>query len=406
MCMNSQKEHAITEFLRDLGWSGIGIGVALASDFGFYILTGRLLGPKLFGVFGAFMAIFYIAVGPLSHALEMTARKIAAEENTDFSTLIMPALKVGAAFFIIFLAFTPITSRLLSLPMDALITFSLVFPFAYVVAVLVGAIQGQEKFRAYAVYEIFSSGIKFSALGLVILGLGVTGALMAPVMEIIAGLLIALIFIKPSNLSSKFKDYLLLQKSGIFILGVYAAFSIDILFLKIFMSAETVGLYNSIATIGKAVFFGSIAINRAVFPKFVKDPDNGFSLLHLSLLFVALGGTAAAIFFKLLGPEFLTLTFGSEYAAAAGFAPLYMIFITAVSAVSLLGNYHLSFDSHRLEKVLLLPILQTIGILLFHESVFQILYVSIGSAVFTVLLLYLPLYLDRKIAKDIYHTIL
>lgn len=386
---------SIKDFLRNLSWSGTAIVLSLGADFGFYILTGRLLGPELFGMFGVFMAMYYLSIGPLSHAIEIATKKITAEESGNPSNLIAPTLKAGLIFWILFLGLTPIIGKLFSLSITSLIAFSFVYPFAYVLAVLVGIVQGKGNFRGYAYYEILSSIAKFSALGLIVLGFGIIGAVLAPVMEILAGFLVTVTVLRPNISSIKFSNYSLLQKSCIFILAVYAAFSVDILMIKIFMTAETVGLYNAVATIGKAVFFGSVAINRAVFPKLVKNPAKNFSLLHLALFLILCGGGAAVAIFSTFGTEFITWTFGPDYAVAAKIAPLYMIFITLVSAVSLLGNYYVSSNMSHLKIVLLLPILEIIGIFLFHESVLQILYLIIGIAASTFLLLYIPIILNR-----------
>lgn len=402
--MRVLKSEGTRNFLLNLKWSIAGVGIALIVDFIFYILTGRLLGPENFGFFGVFMAIYYLTVGPLYHAIEMIAKKISAKDEEALSVLILPTLKTGFVAWLLFLLSTPILFSVFSLPFKAIIAFSLVFPLAYSCAVLAGVVQGREKFRTYAYYEILSSGAKFSALVLVVSGFGLLGAVSAPVLEIVVGTIVIAVVMRPNFSIKEFKDHLLLRRSILFVLAVYAAFSIDILFLKAFMDAKTVGLYNAVATIGKAVFFGSVAINRAVFPKFVKDPKKSFYLFHLALLLIMVGGLSMILILKLWGVEIITLTFGSAYTAAADFAPFYMVFITAVSGVSLLGNYYLSGNSSWIKSILLLPLVQTIGILAFHQSINQILIVSTVAALTTFSILYLPAFKTNFLPKDSGHT--
>lgn len=391
----------IRSLTQDLGWTGIGIGIALGTDFFFYILTGRLLEPEAFGVFGVFLAIYYLTLGPLYHALEVVAKKLAAEKNST-PVLLQPALKIGVLFWLGFIAASPLIIKTFNLPVTATMAFSFVFPLGYGLAVLSGTLQGQERFSVYALYEIVSSGVKFLAIGLIILGFGATGAVTAPPLEILAGFVFIYLILQPSKSLESFKNFLLLQRSLIFIIAVYAAFSLDILALKVFMGAKTVGMYNAVATIGKAVFFGSVAVNRAVFPKFVKNPERKFRLLHIALLLIFLGGGFAALFMEIFGTGFIFLAFGAEYASAADFSPLYMIFITIVSGIALLGNYHLSLEDSKLELVLLLPALEVIGLMLFHNSVSQVLSVISLVAFLVFALLYVPIlkenlstYIDR-----------
>lgn len=380
--------------ITDLGWTGAGIGAAMALDLVFYVLAGRLLGPVRFGAFGVVMAVYYVLVGPLSRTLETSARKIAAEGKDAVAALGVPALRTGLAVWAVFLLAVPVIGGLSGVPSVALLVFSPVFPLAYLLAVGSGALQGLERFRAYAAYEVVSSVAKLSALGLVLAGLGLTGAVAAPVIDAGIGLLVVGVALYPFTWSSATAaGRSLLGRSGLFILAVYAAFSIDVVLVKLFLGAEMTGLYNAVAVIGKGVFFGAVAINRTVFARFADGrADRG--VLHACLGLLLVGGAVAFAGLSVVGAPFIAVAFGADFVGAASFAPLYMVFITAVSAVAVVGNYYLSVG-RSLRRIVLLPVLETVGILLVHGSVGQVLYAGTAAAVATFLLLYLPVIRER-----------
>lgn len=390
----------LEKYFRDLWTVGAGMALAMAIDFVFYFLTGRLLGPEEFGIFGSVMAIFYVTVRSPFKSLEMTSKKIEAEGRDAVSALGKPALKLGIAAWVLFLAVTPVLSSLLTIPLSALLVFSLIFPTAYLLPVFLGRLHGQQRFQEYALYEIVSSAVAFSAIGFVLYGLGASGAVAAPVLEVLAGIILAYIFLRPILGSGEFRDRKLLFRSVVQVFAVSAAFSIDIVLLKFFKTSATVGLYNAVAVFGKGIFFSAVALNRSVFPKFVQEADGRFNLLNISLLLLSAGAVVAYGFFSLFGETLITFTFGQQYAKAASFAPLYMLFISAVSAVALIGNYYLSFDRERLWLILLMPLLQFAGILFFHETVMQVVKVGLVSALIVLAVLYLPVLKPDNVGQE------
>lgn len=380
----------LRKYFQDLWTIGLGMGIAMAVDFVFYLLSGRLLGPREFGVFGTVLAIYSVAVRAPFKSLELTSKRIEAEGRDAVSVLGRKSILLGTGVFLVFLLLSPWMSGVLSVPVETLLMFSVVFPFAYFLPVLLGRLHGQQRFREYALYEILGSAAAFTAIFLVLLGWGSTGAVSAPVLEVLAGLAVVYIILRPDIGSGEFRDRRLLSRSVIQVLAVSAAFSIDIVLLKLLKTSSTVGLYNAVAVFGKGIFFSAVALNRSVFPKFVTETDSRRQLLDLSLVLISIGSAAAYLFFHFFGEQVIGLAFGHQYVPAASFAPLYMLFISAVSAVALVGNYYLSFDREKLWLILLMPLMQAIGILLYHETVRQVVEVGLVSALLTLAVLYLP----------------
>lgn len=386
----------LRRYLADLSWVAGGIGAALLVDFVFYILAGRLMGPTEFGYFGVVTALYYIFLRSPFRALEMTAKKIQAEGGDSLRAMGRGSVMVGLGVFLIALLAAGPAAAFLGIPHDTMLAFALVFPAGYLLAVLVGTVQGDKQYRRYGMYEFLSSLLAFSTLALVYHGFGATGAALMFVIEIVAGLAVLWRGEAFPFTGGGFDRYGLLVDSFAVIIAVHAAFSLDILLVNRFFSTATTGLYNTVAVLGKGLFFASVAVNRTVFPKFVTDTADRRRNLHLSQLLVAGGGVAAAGVFTLVGDLFLTYTFGPAFVEAAGFAPQYFLMITGISLVALLANYCLSTGIRRVRLIVLLPVLQVALIWLFHSSVIQVIYATFAAAALTAVVLNLVIRRSRN----------
>ena len=344
-------------FFQDLGWTSLGMGLAMLIDFVFFLAVGRLLGPEKFGLFGVFTSLYYILIRAPSDSIEMTVKKLEADKGDAIQQIGLKSVYLGFLVAFILLVASPMLTSWLNLPRVAFLAFLVTFPLAYLTAVLMSVVQVQERFDLYAVYEVLSSVAKFSVVLLVLAGFGLAAAVLGHAFEIIAGFIILYLVLRPKFDFKKFQGRSVLFRSFVYILALNLVFSIDIIFLQLFSTAETVGLYNTVAVIGKGVFFASVAINRSVFPKFARGV-NRFLLLKLTLLVLFLQGIAAFGFFHMFGEQFIGLTFGQEYVNASEFAAFYMVFISALSACGVLGNYYLAIGSEKVKTIALVPIIQ------------------------------------------------
>lgn len=393
----------VQNFLRDASWATIGVVLALGLDFVFYIAMGRALTTAEFGLFGLLTSIYYILLKAPYSALEITSRKIEADGGSAFLQLGFKALKLGISMSLIVLAASPALINLFDLSYVNLAVYSLIFPLGYVLAVLTGTSQGRNRFDVYAGYEVVSSLFKFSAILTFLLGLGLTGAIMAYVMEIWSGVAVLYRYLNISAESVKFEYSNTLVRSLGYVLALNAVFSLDIIFMGIFKDASVVGAYNSVSVLGKAVFFTAVAINKSVFPKFGGKDER--LLLKASFAIIALEGLMFFTFFSLFGRLFFKITFGQGYVSAVSFAPFYMAFISVVGMVALVGNYYLSKGDRRLWLIAVMPFIQILLILLFHKAVIQFIAAGFVSAVVCLVLMAYPIFRGSDSGKSLYREI-
>lgn len=390
------QDNVAERFFRDLGWTSLGMGTALLIDFFLFILLGRILGPEQFGIFGVFLSIYYILVRAPFDSLEMTAKKIQIDTGDAFEQLGRNTFLLGLGVFLALVIFSGPITTYLDLPLKAFLVFSLTFPLAYITAVLMSVIQARQNFKQYAVYESVSSVAKFSVI-IPTVFIGLTAAVSAYAIEIVVGFAIIYIFyFKPGKTGKGFEALDELKRSLIYVLALNAAISVDIILLKFLATAETVGFYNSVAVLGKGLFFGAIAVNRAVFPKF-NGGSNKIRLLFLVGLALAIQGIVAYTIFDLFGSQIMSLSFGQEYVEAASFTSLYMVFITLLSGCGALGNYYLSTGRKNLRRIMLLPIIQAGLILTFLNSgPEEVITAGIVASSIVLVLMILPVLRDIK----------
>lgn len=374
-------------YMQDFSWVAAGMGAAMLVDFAFYILAGRLMSPTEFGYFGVLTALYYIFLRSPFRAVEIAAKKLAAEGRDSVAEMGWSALAAGLAMFTLFLVLSGPIAAVLEVPRAAVMVFALVFPVGYVLAVLVGTVQGQRRYAVYGRYEFLSSLLAFAAILLVYQGFGAAGAVTVFVIEIMAGLAVLLRGVDVRVARQRFTEHRLLLDAFVLIAAVHATFSLDLLLVNHLFSAATTGLYNTVAVLGKGLFFGAVAVNRAVFPRFVTDHADRWRNLVVSQVLVVLGGLFAAGFFVVVGGPFIAATFGPGYTAAAGFAPHYMLMITGISAATLLANERLSVDSRDVRWIAVMPVLQAVLMAMFHGSVVEIMYATLAAAILTVLVL-------------------
>ena len=177
-------------------------------------------------------------------------------------------------------------------------------------------------------------------------------------------------------------------------------YSIDVWLVKHYFTAEEAGLYSAVSLIGKIIFFCSLSISQVMFPKASELHESGKSsksLLYKSvgiiLLFII---PMLALYF--IFPNFIiNVLYGADYLYIAPLVGWFGLFIALTSLVYLISFYKVSVN-HKLFIIILwvFNILQIVGIVLFHNSLAEVVKVLI----ITMFLLFVILALNVLISKD------
>ena len=366
----------------------------------YHLIVGRLLGPVEYGILASVFSVFYIvSVVPLSSSIAIV-KFISSAKNLKEVTQIYEGinsfvLKLAIVLTVVMLLVSAPLSKFLNIPSSLpLMMLAPVIFFSLLTLVNQSTAQGLFKFMGVVGPSFASNFIKL-VLGVVfiMLGLAVPGAMLAIVIGAILTYIYSLVIVK--------KEITTLPKRTKFDLGPFlkyalpalmqalaftSLFTVDVILVKHFLPDFEAGLYASLSTSGKIIYFAVTPIAGVMFPIVAKRHVSGESykkILLISLVAViglAVGIDAIYYFFPKIA---ISILFGTKYLGASGELILMGLFMTFYSINYFLVNYFLAFGK---VKVVALPItaaiLQIILIFFFwHSNIAQVLTVCISLMV-------------------------
>ena len=376
--------------------------------FFYHFYMGRVLGPADYGILGTLLSLHYLT-GVLLNVIQTSITKFTASYKAHGSYDILGYLLhrsfyrlslYGFLAFLLFLLISIPLSPFLSLPFFYLFLLSLSLPFLFLLPLTRGVLQGLQRFSSLGINLIVEGVTKllFGIL-LVYLGFRVSGAVLGIVLSFIVAFFFSLSPLHGIR-SSKKVDlprrslYLYAFPVALTLLSLTAFYSLDIIFVKRFLSDVDAGLYVAAALLGKIVFFASLAIPLIMFPKSAELQalkKSGKPVLLKSLAFVSCISLAVLVSYLLFPRFVISLLFGGgEYYIIS---PYLWIFALAFWFYSLSYTLAMYFLSLRLLSYLYLlfffNIFQVFALLFFHSSLFIVALVLLFTFFFLFLFLFL-----------------
>jgi O-antigen/teichoic acid export membrane protein len=154
-------------------------------------------------------------------------------------------------------------------------------------------------------------------------------------------------------------------------------YSLDIILVKFFFSAEIAGEYGAVSTIAKIGLFGTMAVGNAMFPisseRFEKK-ESSKSIFMKSLGLVSIIGLIFVILVFLFPEQIVNLFYGEKYVALAPIAWKLAVGFIAISLLNLLLLYKISTNGFKTNKSIFmvgLLFLEIIGFFFFHKDISQ-----------------------------------
>ena len=369
--------------------AGVGSNVL---NYVYQLLMGRMLGPVEYGTFGALMAVAYILTVPVQTIQTATAKQVcslqALDRHQDVASAVRRTLvrvaTVGLFALIIVVPFCQPMARFLKV--DGSLPVAVLMVAAYLMLLapaLNGTLMGLQRFTRLATTQVAGAVGKLSlAILLVVLGWGVSGALGGLVVGAILSLLLGTWFLrdiwKKDRPTSIHPLPGMARDSAVSLcsfLCVTLFYNVDILFVKRLFLPNVAGDYVAASTLSKAIFFGSISIASAMFPKVSAKLAAGENpearrLLQRTLLYTASLAACGVALLTAVSPLAIRALFGESYAASADVLRWMsggMFFLALVYVLALHG-----IAQRNIKTVLLLifaAIAEAAAIVLFHESI-------------------------------------
>lgn len=373
----------------------------------YHLVIGRMLGPAFYGELAALISVMgLLGIIPGSLSLVIVKYVSGAKNEEEVATLIRllktKIFKISLVFFIFIIVISPALASFLHInKLSYLFLIALSSLFSIQTLLNRSILQGLLKFKEMILSVFLESSAKLLiSVALVYLGFRVGGAMIAFVIAALLGWLFTNHYLKiqpkeESNFSLNLKPMLLFTVPVLVqSLAVTSLYSSDLILVKHFFSSHDAGLYASLSTLGKIIFFGAGPIGSVMFPIVSQRHAKGLKTKRIFLysFFATAAISLSILLVYLLFPRFaVNLLYGSAYLESANLLVWFGIFMTLFTLSSLLINFHLSLNR---TKVVVLPLLAAIAqiaaIWFYHQSLFDI--VSISIVVTALLLVSLLIY--------------
>lgn len=394
------------------------MGSALLVNFLAYVFNVfmvRLLGPSSYGVFASLVSVLTIVSVPATALTTATTKftagfrgeKNAAKVASLFLILLKILTVIGLAMSILFISFSRQIAGYLNLnEVLPVIIIGLSFLIILPQTAALGVLQGLQSFLFISLNSVFSAAVKLiGGIGFVLLGLGVSGALLGFILAILVPFTTSL-FVLRSLFAEKqsaldWRSFLrYMPLAAVAILGLTSLTTSDIILVKHYFSSTEAGIYSSLSLVGRVILYASFPISTVMFPIVAEkhaSKDRYHQYLFYSLAMVGTVSFLITVLYFLFPKFFINFFFGSAFLAAAPYLGFFGVFITLYSITNVLVTFFLSV--HRTGAAVFLIFaagLQWLLISFFHRNFWQV--ISVSVSVLTLLTLTLLLYLLREYA--------
>lgn len=386
----------------------VGSNSANALNYLYHLIIGRLLGPAFYGELASLISVIgLLGIIPAAVSLVIVKQISSARNESEVNNLISwfkrKMFLVSLIFSLLILIFSPVISSFLHINKASyFMLISLSFLFSLQAGFNRSILQGLLRFKEMVISILAENVAKLLiSLLLILIGYAVGGAVLSFVFASFLGLYLTNYYLKIesrdiSQVPNNLKPMLMLT-IPILIQSVSATslYSSDVVLVKHFFSSHEAGIYASLSTLGKIIFFGTGPISGVMFPLVSKRSSKGENYKKVLIYsFVATAFFAIGICFVYwLIPNFvINLLFGSSYLESSKLLIWFGIFISLFTLSSLLINFGISLGKNKIVTFpLIFAILQIVLISFFHQTIFTVIIISIG--VNALLLLTLLIYL-------------
>lgn len=376
--------------------------VAGGLDYGYNVLTGRLLDPVEFGVLVSVTALLQVAVH-LTNVIRNIVAYYAAgmsgrpETEGQVAAFIQQMWRWSWRWGIVVTGVAALISPLVAglLKVDTprpLWAASLTLLLLFVRPVTDGALQGLQRFGGLAVVQVAQALLRLLLAALLVwLGWQSFGALLALPLASSLALLLALAWLRDefrSGRTAALAQVVSWGYSAQTVAGLLAfalLTNVDAVVVKLVFDPATAGDYGPVVTLGKMNLFVPLAIGLVLFPKATQRQASGRDprpVLLLALLVTLLPGLALTALYFLFPGRLVQTIFGDAYADPGLVLGLVGLATTFFAALNIWLNYALSLKRPAFVVALVVVVVvQLVGMALFHDSLREIAVVMVAAGV-------------------------
>lgn len=334
----------------------------------FNMLTGRLLGPSLYGEFTALLSLLAI-LSVAGGAVMTVTMKYTSELYTKNEIQALRKLFFKfSQYVLVFSVALFLVSCLFIKPIESFFSISKVLPiviilssiiFGFLIIVNRGILQGAQKFVPFSIIGVLEMIIRL-ALGLLLIriGLSLTGVMMAVVLSTAIVYFISLFPIKKILAKhSKDTESFSFNKKEI---GLYAipalvsaallvvALNVDIVVVKHYFDPETAGVYAAVSTIAKIILYATSPIVGVMFPMISEKTTTGekhYKLFLFSILLTVVGALIILGIYMVAPGTMIRILYGERFTVYYDLLPKVGFFILLYSLANIMANYYMAIKN-------------------------------------------------------------
>ncbi|MDX2776443.1 oligosaccharide flippase family protein [Streptomyces caniscabiei] len=378
-------------------------------NYAYYPVVGRLMEPAAFGELQVLVSLFLQFTIFLNVLGMITVNIMANYADADKAHRMIFEIEKLAAYAALALLLASIVAGeflrqqlkfdsatpFAALALALLVSIPLTFRSAYA--------RARERFGVASISQLIGSAVKIgmSAL-LVVVGLGVTGAIGGIILAQLAAFFYAaryaarVGFRRPPDthygtlpdLRSVLPE---LRYTAIVFVGLFAVtlmMSMDVILVKYFFDAHTAGLYAGIATVARIIFFVAAPIAQVLMP-LVKTsrPDRQNNLLLLKSVGLTAGVSGLVLLACVVAPELVVrLLMGAAYVQYADILPRLALVVFIISLVNLVVMYYLALRRTMVTLVGIIGIVVLLSfVMMWHDTLHAVVNSMLLGSLFTLL---------------------
>lgn len=369
----------------------VGAGTMSAGILGvaFQSLVSHQLRPTDFGaVFVVVTLVTFVGLPASAFTLLMareTSRGRATGHQASSAALLHGgnrALIAGGAILGLTLALaSPVLSNFLATPAELLVAAAVGIPFTVALPLLLGELQGEERFAEYAIVSTGQAGLKLVAAFAFGIFWGPLGTIAGLSLAALAAYLVAVRLVARKLAIRANVEWVrpALRYLGLVLpstLALAVLLSADVLLVKHYFPSRAAGDYSAVAAMGRAIFWGASGVAIVLFPKITYRGTHGRDGMRLvagSIVLVAVGGAVGLAILSLAAGPLLRAFAGPSYERGASLLPAYSIGMMFLGAAAVLIAAHQSRGRAGFLAILLpLAVLEPVLIAVFHTSLIQV----------------------------------
>jgi O-antigen/teichoic acid export membrane protein len=375
----------------------VSMTIVNAGNYVYNLIMGRWLGPSLFADLSLIVTLMLI-VTFITAPIQMTTARYTAIHLADGDPETLASIRrfiwriavgLGLTLTLLFASFSTLLQKFFHtqsyLPF---IIFGAALPFSLLQGLERGILQGQTRFRILAVsYQVEMWTRLLVSIGLLALGLSVNGAVIGISLSFVFTWLVARLAVGDMSttidISQGNRDDVFAFAVPVLVsqLGQILINNSDVILVKRFYDASHAGQYAALALIGRIVFFATWSVVTTMFPIVAQKQKKGEP--HGHLLWVSLGivfaVSAPIVLSTLFLPQWIVrILFGVQYLSIAPLLWLYALATALYAMANVVINYRLSLGMGRETRFAIAAgIAQVLGIIFFHQSLAQVVYVQV-----------------------------